>query len=117
MRFEGTGELRSIFQLADIIAEQGRAGGHRGPIITAIMLMTFASLKQKVRAAFFAAQAAASLHRSQIPIEPVAVGAMQALAAERSGYAGQFRCFLARNEHVADELWGPYPGFTPRPFN
>jgi hypothetical protein len=28
----------------------------------------------------------ASLHRSQIPTEPVAVGAMQALAAERSGF-------------------------------
>jgi hypothetical protein len=26
---------------------------------------------------------------------------MQAVAAELSGYAGQFRCFLARNELVA----------------
>jgi hypothetical protein len=31
-------------------------------------------------------QRPSSLHRSQIPTEPVAAGAMQALAAERSGF-------------------------------
>jgi hypothetical protein len=40
-----------------------------------------------------AAADVSSLHRSQILRD---LGAMQAVAAELSGYAGKFRCFLGR---------------------